>query len=131
MKNDNLDAVVFELRRMPKSELIPFAMRVPEDLIAAIAKQAILEAGVTHAVASYILQARLMGRFETLPAIAGAWGYAKNMASHAMCLGYEQCLSVIEQAASARLLTYMQAHFLWAKHYKLAAAARDRVLSII
>jgi hypothetical protein len=131
MTNDNLDAIVFELRRMPKSELIPFSMRIPEDLIMAVAQQAILEAGVTHAVASDILQARHMGRIETLPAIVGAWNEAKACASRAMRLGYDQGLTVINNVASARLLIYMQAHFLWAKHYRLAAAARDRSLAFL
>jgi hypothetical protein len=116
---------------MHKADLIPFAMRVPPDLIAVLTRQAILEAGITHAVASDILMARHLGRIETLPAIVSAWNEAKAYAARAMRLGYDQGTEIINTVASARLLIYMQAHFVWAKHYRLAAVARDRSLSFL
>jgi len=128
---DNNHIVVKDLRMIAKADLIGFAMRVPDDLIPVIANQAILEAGVTHAIAADILQARLLGRLDTVPALVGAWQDAKLMAVKAMRLGYDNGLTVVTGCASARMLTYMQAHFKWAKHYRLAEAARDRALEII
>mgnify|MGYP001809664262 CR=1 FL=1 len=126
----NLELIVNDLRRMPKTDLVPFAMRVPDDLIPTIAQTAILEVGITHAVVSDILQARLLGKTGDLPLLVDTWNEAKRFATILMRQEHAEALRMVGTLRSKRMLIYVQAHLSWAKHWILAGIVRDLVLTM-
>ena len=129
ISTDQQQLLVHELRSIPKKDLVAFAMSCDDDLLAT-ADLLIREVGTTHAVATDILQARILHNLDQVESIVSTWEEARRTASRAMRWGLDGGASLINTIPSQRMLLYVQAHLLWGKHFRLARIAEQRLQSL-